>query len=691
MIRKPAPFWGDAGSGFFIRYNKENNIGFSVVRVEGQRETTIFQPSNKYIVPDSPYNFVNYGVNLLTVHVRHAEVEDPDFEYYYDSIYVLDGGGHIVGHFFFRDLAMMIAKKVTHVFKHWLYFSQYFQLVGQVWITRKRVIMSFPYTTPMGIRIKQTTDGGGGILGFEVHPEYQLQNKIMSAVMAYNFSMETVYGHYIEEQRNKVLEENELLQQQNPNAVLKDVPPKYNITDRKAPEWDRFDCHATEEFWLTGLESRLPSFLEVLAAEADEDGNLPDTSKLEVFFEVVAALPGAAFGYGYETGVDEDGNTIISPDERYLREYRAGNLMYMGFVYQAMKTILPSFFGTTQYEGSDSSIVSVWIDLGTIDKKLDALKDKLTLFDKAEGELQNLLGTYTYFRAKATDMFYDLSLINSIRIFWRYGPHMYVDIIMNSYVMAYVPRVEWDECYYFYNWNYMLHNGYDYSYGIDIAVTDKMGSFEYDYLLYQNKIRALQYGLPLLAEYDDLKVYKDTLGDYMIGTKDNYFDYYPPLSQNYRIRYESSTDMIPPAVVLNENMFVFPNGEEDGRTILATAKKRTKNVMKQVEGERFATIEHPTSEYYLQNFASKDEIVALSNAHKGYFVESTDGVFDSFYFLTAYNYFYKINNNKVVQNTSNWKIPVVEGYIEGGVPTGSFNSLPIVIDGIDIIKGEVIY
>ena len=647
---------------------------------------------------DSPFNSVNYNGDRMSVHVRTAETSNPDFTYFYDSIFILDSKGTIVGHFWFREMATYISGQVIGFFKHWKYFRFFFNFVEQVYVTQKRLVIVFPTTSPLGLRVISTSQ-----YVWEIHPEYLPENKIKSAVIAYNFNADNNYSGDAE----------------------------YKVTD------NMFD--GRDMFWYEN-DSDIGSWNHVMGFKTlrnfqrmkfDEEGGKPvylneKIRHLVTCFEDILSLPDSLIdmtGIAQETIMDGEENpygVALPPQKTFnnlMSSRGSSNLT-------ATMTMMGFWFGpklqpTMTYVGSDSSIIAVNLKTNRIDELLDS---QLELNTGIRAALENYPDTANAIKVIQTLMdslvpdkttSFSKFATNLFDVFVRVGPHCY--LYTTPYGIVY-PVIEYTEQHYFFNDRKIASGDLPYIGGQILNLYDKkflkMGRHLYNDFG----------GVPTMTEPYNPESFYTRERQELVDFK--YFDesYYPTkyLSKDFFIakedgkyvfmadwlnkRYiQEETSLVKPIVTFGDKLLIGVS-KQGSLTSFATFYSLRNGLTlseKEKDGEDIIKAELDISDFYFfKNF--KREILALEPAYRGFFVETSDGNETEWFFTNISGLKVTI---KDIYNVApeNWKVINIDDLdcnekdgwckfndflIED--TQGKTTALNLKLDGIKVIGGEII-
>jgi hypothetical protein len=337
------------------------------------------------------------------VHVKAVSNGDP-WSFWGDEVYIINFNGSIVGHFWFRDLAMMICGSSLYTWKNWKYFDTYFLALNMVQFTRKRFIMAFPKNSPIGCRVMNE------LTYFYVHPDYEPTSKIRASVIAYNFVTDNINVGKSAAEYKKKKEAGE-----NVSGVY-----VYKLTDVKVHKNDQFHLDPgenTDPFLAFGFGGVLmPFFTENLK---------PNDCKLLECFECVAEMPLAHLTNQIDGEFSE---MYARPTHDTLNiNWAQAEIWGIGMRFSyAMPTPQPARI----YHSTDSEVMSFWLDASNFDNDVEESYEKSAIVqlmdyfaEVGQGEVVSYLGMI---RKLAGEESTGYGRNKNMRVWWRYGPHTYM-------------------------------------------------------------------------------------------------------------------------------------------------------------------------------------------------------------------------------------------------------------------------
>jgi hypothetical protein len=395
----------------------------------------IFNVSDGYIVTESKFNSVNYNGDRMSIHVRMCDVENPSYEYMYDRIYILDSRGKVIGHFWFRDFAVYISGVILGFYKHWKYFKFYFNMVEQVYVTEKRLVMIFPTCSPLGLKVVETAN-----FIYEIHPEYLPENKIKSSVISYNF---------------------------NQDKDNSDKDKDYVLTDLMFNARDMFYYDNGDDIgaWNHLMNFSFLRMFSRMQAEADEDAEptylYQKMEYLNDCFEPILSLPDSLLDMKgiaedvYNHKKDNPYADAVPPAKTFMDLTTSRDVCDMtAYMHAAGFWYFPVVQPTMTYVGSDSVIAAVNIKAQAIDSYLDANLRRNEMLEKGlseHPEIANAINTLEALSksfSQSNDISFSKYSNNIFDVFVRVGPHCYLYTTGTGITF---PSIDYAEQYFFFN------------------------------------------------------------------------------------------------------------------------------------------------------------------------------------------------------------------------------------------------
>jgi len=433
--KRPYALGTNFSFGFFIRVQKATQKGHSLWKVTNNSVEKIYFPNSGYIIANSRYNYINYKEKKISLHIRRFELSS-SYEYYADEVVILDFYGQVIGHFWFRDLAMFICGSSLYTWKHWRHFIWYFLNMTTVRISKKRMVMTFTKNSPFGVQVLKDPMYNF----YYVHPDYEPTSKIRSAVISYNF-----YKDHIEQSNSREEYDKKLKEAEAGGTDLPDPSSVYNIEDFKVKKNDKFFVETPIDITaaFAGAGGMLFPFYTEGGIKAD------DCKKLECF-EYISEMPLSALTNMEDSEVDANRratHTGLNINHAQAEIYNIG-AAYWSY-------LMPSLRPAKIYHSTDSDVMSIWIDMDKFDKRISEEFEKSALMQLAEYFRDNGMedaAAYINMIRKFAGESMIYKNVGLIHTFWRYGPHQYLFYTTAGLAGIVVyPIIEYDRCWYFLN------------------------------------------------------------------------------------------------------------------------------------------------------------------------------------------------------------------------------------------------
>lgn len=664
----------------------------------------MFYPDEGYIIADSEYNSINYNGDRMSIHVRSAEVSNPDYEYFYDRIYIIDSKGDIIGHFWFRDLAVYISGIGIGFYKHWKYFKFFFNFVEQVYVTQKRLVVVFPTTSPLGSNVVQTAP-----FTYEIDPEYLPENKIRSSVLAYNFNTDKTY-------------DNENID--------------YKITDPMFKGRDMFYYESPDGIASWNHVMNFKTLRNFNTMEAKVDTNTEDDKPTYLYelmqhlvdcFEEIMYLPDSLLDmkdYIESVPVGEESKHPFmgaAPPERTFKNLTTsrGACGMTAFMHAAGFWFFPKIQPTMIYVGSDSSIIAVNLKTSAIDEYLDANLNRNSMIQKSLRDYPEIANAYAVLNDLKDALTPDKTIsfskysTNLFDVFVRTGPHCYLYISPSG--IAY-PIIEYTEQAFFFNDKKVASGDMPYLKGQILNLYGKkflkIGSRLYKdlggvpYKVEPYSPEAFDYRIAQeLEEFEDydniIKPTKYFNTDFFVGKKD---DNYILMADWLNKRFvKNSFDKVEPVVTFGDKLLIGVSEQGSLDKMATFYSMRGELIFSEKETPETDLVEAvPDTSFFFFFKNLRKSIERLEAGYKGFFAEATDGNKSEWFFMNPSGMKISVKN---VYNPSvaDWKVInaddldsntndgwcVFNDFIEED-KKGKHTIIHDKLDGIKVIGGEII-